>query len=239
MKKTPTFTANKDFRALSRFSVGPERFDSDFTDYEFERLRPSQGFEEFKKLISTIKNHFDVTIKRYDIQRETAIHSQRLKDLNKLLSPFNYWEIWTSSEYCSFSHKEVMVINTFRKEGSIKIASTKTGLSISKINAILSKVFRKLKYNSTMYDYNWWLSNQHLMLNRKDLFLNAPLDTLKNSIPMRILSVLCYIGDTLGEILAKVTEKELLSMRRMGKKGLRELKTVLHRYDCLDYLKTN
>jgi hypothetical protein len=238
MKRTPTFTVNNEFRAVSTFTVNPKNFDSDFADYEFERLRPSQGFEEFKKLISTIKNHFDLTIKRYDIQREMAIHSQRLKDLNELLSPFDYWEIWTSSEYCSFNHKEVTVINAFRKEGSIKIVSAKTGLTVSKINAILSKVARKLKYNSTMYDYKWWLSNQQLMLNRKDLFLNAPLDTLKNSIPMRILSVLCYIGDTLGEILAKVTEKELLSMRRMGKKGLRELKTVLHKYDCLDHLKT-
>jgi hypothetical protein len=238
MKRIPTFAVNNEVRSISTFAVNPKSFDSDFADYEFERLRPSQGFEEFKKLISTIKNHFDLTIKRYDIQREMAIHSRRLKDLDELLSPFDYWEIWTSSEYCSFSHEEVKVINAFRKEGSIKIASAKTGLTVSKINAILSKATRKLKYNSTMYDYKWWLSNQQLMLNRKDLFLNAPLDTLKNSIPMRVLSVLCYIGNTLGEILAKVTEKELLSMRRMGKKGIKELKTVLHKYDCLDHLKT-
>jgi hypothetical protein len=238
MEKIPILTINKNFRSLSTFSVNPQCFNSEFEAYEFERLRPSQGFGEFKDLICSIKKHFNLKIRQYDSQREIAIHSQRLKDLNELLFPFSYWEIWTNSEYCSFNPREVSVINVFRKEGSIKATSSKTGLSVAKINAILSKVIRKLKYCSTLYDYRWWLSNQHQMLNRKDLFLNAPLDTLKNSIPMRILSVLCYIGDTLGEILTKVTEKELLSMRRMGKKGLRELKTILDKYDCLDHLKT-
>jgi hypothetical protein len=237
MERTPILTINEDFRALSVFSVNPESFNLDFEDYEFKRLRPSLGFEEFKELICTIKKHFNSTLKQYDNQRERVIYSERLKKLNELLVPFGFWEIWTSSEYCSFSPREVKVINAFRKEGSIKIVSIKTGLTITKINTILSKTVRKLRYSSTMYDYRWWLSNQHQMLDRKDLFLNAPLDTLKNSIPIRILSVLCYIGDTLGEILAKVTEKELLSMRRMGNKGLSELKTILDKYGCLDCLK--
>lgn len=237
MNSLPTLTVTESFKPLSTFSIGPDGLTSDFEKFELERLRHSYGFEAYKEVLNCLKNHFIRSVKQYSIQYTSELSSVRLKKFNELLAPFSYWEIWSSSEYCSFSTIEIAVINACRKKASMSAVAFATDLSTPKLNSILYKITRKLKISSTQDDYNWWLCNQHHMLDRKELFLNAPINTLKNSIPIRILSVLSYVGDTLKEILSKVTEEELLTMKRMGKKGLAELKVVLAKYECLDQLR--
>jgi DNA-directed RNA polymerase alpha subunit len=236
MEQIPVFAFNSVYVTESTLSIGPDGLNKDLDDFDFKLSKPLHRMENYKKMLHSFKKLLKQKLKVYAPEEESPF-SAKVNELTELISPYTYWELWTSSEYCSFSREEIAVIKMVRKAGNIKYASV-PGIDSVKLNEILIKVMRKLKYTNTLSDYNWWIVAQQKLTSRKELFLNAPLNTLKNSIPMRVLSVLCYLGETLNEILSQTSEKELLRTKRMGKKGLLELKDLLGKFDCLDRLRS-
>lgn len=236
MGKIPVFTINRKVNALSSYTVGIKG-----PNFELERLDIGNSVDQFDRflcVVADIKSQFERSVKQHSLKKIKLTYHRQHSTLYKLLEPFSYWALWSNSEYCSFNELEIKIISTYLKVQNIKICASLLQLAPEKAETVFRKCIFKLKQNNTFSDYRWWLSNQLQQTNRKDLFLNAPLMTLNNKIPMKTLSILCRLGSSLADVLGKTSEIELVSIKGIGNKGIKELKEILEKFDCLDQLRS-
>lgn len=208
------------------------------SDNNFPTIPSLDSIEDFARLLSIIKSDTKNILTEYNIIEKNSKKHSKLEELNSLLAPFgDQWDAWANGHHSYFSRIEILIVNTYIRVPNIQEVAKEIDISPSRVEVILKKVMRRLKYPKTQSAFQEGMEIKKSNPMLKDDFLNTPIENLRTIIPSSLRSILGSSGETMAEILAITSEKELFRLRGFGKTKLVHLKEILKEYDCLDLLK--
>lgn len=199
--------------------------------------QPLDSVQDFSRLLSLIKSDTKNILTEYNIIEKNVKKSSKLEELNSLLAPFgDQWDTWANGHHSYFSRMEILVVNSYVRVPNIQEVAKEIDISPSRVEVILKKVMRRLKYPKTQSTFQESLEIKKSNPMLKDDFLNTPIENLRTIIPSSLLSNLSGSGETMNEILTTTSEKELFKLRGFGKTKLVQLKEILKEYGCSELL---
>lgn len=207
---------------------------SDFTS--FKGSAECSGYSGIKNLFKLLRDDVKAAFKEYGIYvpKPTA----RNNELRFSMRPYvMYWNEWSVSNFCNLTSRDVSLINLYRKQPDLELVAEQLGISYDVALSTLSKVVMKLQYSETLNQLQQWKNYKHLDIKNTEDFLDIHIDGLRHIFPNRVYNLLSLSGETMREVLNKISVKELHKYRNFGIKAERELRAILEKYQCLHLLK--
>lgn len=168
----------------------------------------------------------------------------KIKDLITVLEPYSLlWKEWIKSGACFLSEKEITVIMNYLISGAHDVSCLKLEISPSTARNILNRTKRRLR--SEINKYQLWVTvrsfEEHGIIvyeSELERFLHSPLIFLH--IPAKLKQKLCSLSKiTMNEILDSYSEENMISLKLLDRKSIKEFKMILKQYNCLHLFKND
>lgn len=167
---------------------------------------------------------------------------KKVKELLGVLDPYaEFWHEWKVSGACFLTEQQILIIQNYLLTGSHFSSANELNISPVTAASILNRSIFRLKWNYPVFQ--GWLTERLLEAHgiivyetEQDRFLHSPFVYLPMPLQLkRKLNIL--FPQTMSELLAKYSERDLRKYRCIGEKTIAELKIYLRKNDCLHLLK--
>lgn len=211
---------------------------SSLTDFSAsEGLKDINEPKALKNVLLLLRVDIENIFNKYEIDNNEP--SEKWRELQQIIEPYRKeWDEFCKSNICPLTPKEIEVINYFRTYADYNRIAEDNGVSYAAVCEMVLKAFNKLRRPNYIADYfSKWKTHKDEDLNDPEIFLSIPLKVLRKKISARLFNYLRLYGENMSEVIKTTTIEKLRKNRGFGKKMEDELRTLLHKYGCMIFIK--